>query len=97
MSYGDPQTVAVTARRDQRRRRLNYRINGGRIHQVPVTEWRGGERYGGERDVYYAEYRGKVRGARPGDRVEVWFTAVREERRERPLHLQAGSTRAPTP
>ena len=43
---------------------------------MPVTEWRGGERYGGERDVYYAEYRAQVRGARPGDRVEVWFTAA---------------------
>ena len=79
VSYGDPQTVAVTARRDQRHRRLNYRIDGGRIHRVPVTEWRGGERYGGERDVYYAEYRGKVRGARPGDRVEVWFSAAGAE------------------
>ena len=80
VSYGDPQTVAVTARRDQSRRRLKYRVNGGRIHRVPVTEWRGGERYGGERDVYYAEYRGKVSGARPGDRVEVWFTASRSQR-----------------
>ena len=33
VSYGDPQTVAVTARRDQSHRRLNYRINGGRIHR----------------------------------------------------------------
>jgi hypothetical protein len=79
VSYGDPQVVAVTARRDQRDRRLNYRIDEGRIHRVPVTEWRGGERYGGERDVYFAEYRGKVRGARPGDRVEVWFTAAGAE------------------
>jgi predicted deacylase len=79
VSYGDPQTVAVIARRDQRHRRLNYRIDGGRVHRVPVTEWRGGERYGGERDVYYAEFRGKVRGARPGDRVEVWFTAAGAE------------------
>jgi hypothetical protein len=79
VSYGDPQTVAVIARRDQQHRRLNYRIGGGRIHRVPVTEWRGGERYGGERDVYYAEFRGKVRGARPGDRVEVWFTAAGAE------------------
>ena len=30
-------------------------------------------------DVYYAEYRGKVRGARPGDRVEVWFSAAGAE------------------
>ena len=79
VSYGDPQAVAVIARRDQRHRRLNYRINRGRVHRVPVTEWGGGERYGGERDVYYAEFRGKVRGARRGDRVEVWFTAAGAE------------------
>ncbi len=79
-SYGDPQTVAVTARRDQRDRRLKYRINGGRVHRLPVAEWRGGERYGDERDVYYAEYRATIRGARPGDDVEVWFTASRSRR-----------------
>ena len=74
VSYGDPQTVAVTARRDQRQRRLNYRVNGGRTQRAPVDEWEGGERYGDERDVYYAEYRGEVRGTRTGDSVEVWFT-----------------------
>jgi hypothetical protein len=42
-----------------------------------VREWRGGERYGDERDVYYAEFRGVVRGAGPGDQVEVWFTGNR--------------------
>src|SRR4029453_3339768 len=39
VSYGDPQTVAVTARRDQRRRRLNYRVNGGPVEQAQVGEW----------------------------------------------------------
>ena len=45
--------------------------------RVPVREWRGGERYGDEGDVYYAEYRGVVRGADPGDQVKVWFTGNR--------------------
>ena len=76
-SYGDPQPVAVTARRDLRRLAMRYQINGGRTYTVPVREWRGGERYGGEADVYYAEYRGVVRGARPGDDVKVWFTGRR--------------------
>ena len=75
VAYGDPQPVAVTARRDQHVRRLNYRIAGGRTHSVPVQEWDGGERYGDDHDTFYAEYRGEVRGADPGDRVEVWFTA----------------------
>ena len=74
-SYGSPQTVAVTARRAQSNRRLNYSINGGPAQRARVERWEGGERYGGESDVYYAEYRGDVRGARPGDTVEVWFTA----------------------
>ncbi len=79
-SYGSPQTVAVTARRAQGQRRLNYSINGGRTQRVRVEEWEGGERYGGDSDVYYAEYRGDVRGARPGDTVEVWFTATESGR-----------------
>ncbi len=76
-SYGDPQPVAVTARRDLRRLAMRYSVNGGRTYTVPVKEWRGGERYGNEGDVYYAEYRGVVRGADPGDTVKVWFTGNR--------------------
>ena len=41
--------------------------------RTPPSEWAGGERYGDENDDYYAEYRGQVRGASPGDDVEVWF------------------------
>lgn len=80
VSYGDPQTVAVTAKRALRNLRLEYRINGGRPRTAPVASWRGGERYGDENDRYYAEFRGLVRGARPGDRVEVWFTGVKPGR-----------------
>jgi len=76
-SYGDPQPVAVTARRDLRKLVMKYSINGGRTYTVPVKEWRGGERYGDAGDVYYAEYRGVVRGADPGDNVKVWFTGRR--------------------
>jgi hypothetical protein len=80
VSYGDPQTVAVVARRDQHAQRLEYRVNRGRIRRVHVREWKGGERYGDERDRYYAELRGEVTGTRPGDSVEVWFTARRAGR-----------------
>ncbi|HEX6569941.1 MAG TPA: M14 family metallopeptidase, partial [Acidimicrobiales bacterium] len=76
VSYGDPQPVAVTARRHQLFRWMNYSINGGPTRRTPVSEWHGGERYGGEADVYYGEFRGTVRGARPDDEVEVWFNAV---------------------
>ena len=59
---------------------MNYKINGGHTHRIGMSEWHGGERYGGEADVYYAEYRGEVQGAEPGDSVEVWFTAVEKKR-----------------
>ena len=61
-------------------------------HVVP--EWEGGERYGDERDLYYAEYRGTVRGARPGDTVEVWFTAV-DRRRGHRARASTSPTRWP--
>jgi hypothetical protein len=77
VSYGSPQTVAVTARRDLRDLELRYRINGGRAQRADVAEWEGGERYGDEGDIYYAEFRGEVAGASQGDEVEVWFTARR--------------------
>ena len=79
VSYGSPQTVAVTARRDLRELRLNFSINSGPASRVPVEEWKGGERYGDEGDVYYAEFRGTIDAAEPGDSVEVWFTGDRTE------------------
>ena len=77
VSYGSPQTVSVVARRALHRLRLNYSINGRRTHHVSVKVWKGGERYGNTGHRYYAEYRGKVRGAKAGDSVEVWFSGRR--------------------
>lgn len=74
VSYGDPQTVGVVAKRALRGLEMSYRIDGGRVRTVGAAEWEGGERYGGENDDYYAEYRGRVRFADPGDRVQVWFS-----------------------
>ena len=76
VSYGDPQKVAVIAKRALKLVTMQYRINGGRIRIATAPEWQGGERYGDENDDYYAERRGTVRGADPGDRVEVWFTGL---------------------
>ncbi len=75
VSYGDPQPVAVVAKRSLTAKFMSYRINGGRLHLSTVKEWKGGERYGDENVDYYAEYRGIVKGAKPGDSVEVWFSA----------------------
>lgn len=80
VSYGDPQTVAVTAKRELKQLRLNYRINNGRTKTVNVSEWRGGERYGHEMNRYYAEFRGEIKGARAGDRVKVWFSGEKPGR-----------------
>ncbi|MEV8506164.1 M14 family zinc carboxypeptidase [Actinoplanes sp. NPDC051475] len=74
-SYGSRQQVAVTAKRSLRAVTLHYSINGGRGRTVPTAEWRGGERYGDVLDKYFAERRGTVPRARPGDKVKVWFTA----------------------
>ncbi len=80
VSYGDPQTVATVAKRALRDKRMTYRINGGSAKTTSVREWGGGERYGDENDDYYAEYRGQVKGAKAGDKVEVQFTGVKPGR-----------------
>ena len=58
VSYGDPQTVAVVAKRAVYLATMSYRINGGRTRIAAAREWTGGERYGDENDDYYAELRG---------------------------------------
>lgn len=71
---GAGQEVSVVARKAVRDKELKYRVNGGRTHDVDLRRFRGGERYGGEDNLYFDEYRAKVRHGGPGDRVEVWFT-----------------------
>ncbi|AGL19706.1 M14 family metallopeptidase [Actinoplanes sp. N902-109] len=75
VSYGADQEVAVTAKRSLGKVTLHYSINGGKEKTGKAKEWRGGERYGGELDKYFAEMRGKVKNTDPGDKVKVWFTA----------------------
>ncbi|MEU3416468.1 M14 family zinc carboxypeptidase [Streptomyces sp. NPDC006658] len=73
-SRGADQEVAVVARKALRDKELRYRVNGGRTLDQALRPWKGGEVYGGEDDLYFDEYRAKVRDGEPGDRVEVWFT-----------------------
>ena len=96
VSYGDPQPVAVTAKRDLGGLLMNYSVNGGRTRRMAAREWEGGERYGFENNDYYAEYRGEVRGAAAGDEVEVWFTGVSTDRDE-PAVSRATTSRTPSP
>ena len=76
VSYGTTQRVAVIAERKLRDKVLHYRINDGAERTAAVQRWDGGERYGSTHNKYYAEFRGTVRGQKPGDRVTVWFTAT---------------------
>jgi hypothetical protein len=84
VSYGDPQTVRVLAKRSLGTVTLRYQINGGAVQSKPTAEWTGGERYGSTGDVYYRVMQGQVTGTKPGDSVKVWFvdssnTAVRSD------------------
>jgi hypothetical protein len=71
-SYGDPQPVAVLAKRSLGAVTVKYRINGGPTRSAPTREWEGGSRYG-MTSTHYHQVRGVVTGTDPGDTVDVWF------------------------
>src|SRR6478609_6045139 len=73
-SYGDPQPVAVLAKRSLGKVTVKYRINNGHVRSASTREWRGGSTYD-PAAVYYHQVRGVVRGTDPGDKVKVWFEA----------------------
>jgi hypothetical protein len=75
VSFGDPQKVRVNAKRALGPVTLHWTAEGGEEHTAGTTEYRGGERYGGDLDVYYHELRGMVTGTSPGENVKVWFEA----------------------
>ncbi|MFG3104515.1 M14 family zinc carboxypeptidase [Streptomyces sp. NPDC048182] len=71
---GEAQEVSVVARKSVRDKELKYRVNGGRVRDMALKPWRGGETYGGEDNLYFDQYRAKVKDGDQGDKVEVWFT-----------------------
>ena len=71
-SYGDPQPVAVLAKRSLGEVTVKYRINGGPVRSAPTKQWTGGSSYG-QTATYYHQMRGTITGTDPGDRVQVWF------------------------
>ncbi|MEV8592069.1 M14 family zinc carboxypeptidase [Streptomyces sp. NPDC052012] len=79
---GADQEVSVVVRKAVRDKELKYRIDGGRTRDADLRAFKGGERFGGEDNLYFDEYRAKVKGAGPGDRVEVWFTGETEGGRD---------------
>ncbi|MFF4103707.1 M14 family zinc carboxypeptidase [Streptomyces sp. NPDC001903] len=74
VAKGEDQTVSVTARKALKDKQLKFRINGGRTHDDGLRAWKGGDVYGGDDNNWFDEYRAKVDGAKPGDKVEAWFT-----------------------
>ncbi|GGV19389.1 zinc carboxypeptidase [Streptomyces filipinensis] len=73
-AWGADQEVSVVVRKAVHDKELKYRVNGGRVHERTLRHWKGGTTYGGRDDLYFDDYRAKVPGGRPGDKVEVWFT-----------------------
>jgi hypothetical protein len=78
VSYGDPQTVAVLAKKALGTVSLKYRINGGAVQTASTSEWQGGDRFGGP-GKYYHTMEGQVTGTNTGNSVEVWFTGGGQE------------------
>lgn len=74
-SRGKKQEISVVARKSVEDKELKYRINSrGRTYDQRLKPWKGGETFGGEDNLWFDEYRAKVRDGEPGDKVEVWFT-----------------------
>ncbi|WP_211288035.1 M14 family metallopeptidase [Mumia flava] len=87
VSYGTSQEVAVVAKRAVKNLKMTYKVREAspskgkgkgkgktKTRTVKAKEWRGGEKYGGENDIYYAEYRAEVPRQRSGDEVTVSFS-----------------------
>jgi hypothetical protein len=70
-SYGDPQPVAVVARRSLGAVTAKFQVNGGAVRSAPTSEPPGLSYTPPSR--YYHQVRGVVTGTKPGDSVEVWF------------------------
>jgi murein tripeptide amidase MpaA len=91
VSFGDPQTVEVNARRDLGAVQLKYQIEDGPIQTAATTEWEGGERYGDKGDYWYHRLRGEVSGVAPGQVVHVWFEGGGKKSREFTYRLRSDS------
>ena len=92
VSYGDPQTVEVNAKRELGKVTRALPDQRRRGEAAATTEWKGGERYGGE-GVYFHRLRGEVSGAKPGDNVKVWFESLQGGKRSEAFTYDASPTR----
>jgi hypothetical protein len=92
VSYGDPQTVAVLAKKALGAVSLKYRINGGTVQTASTSEWAGGDRFG-DPGKYFHIVRGQVTGTSPGNSVEVWFTGGGQESQHFTYTVRSDSNR----
>ncbi|MCF2530471.1 M14 family metallopeptidase [Yinghuangia soli] len=72
---GDSQEIALDAKKKLTDVKINYKVNGGKVKTDGVLGYYGGERYGDDGLNWYKSYRANVKNNKPGDSVEVWFTA----------------------
>ena len=77
-SYGSPQPVGAVVKRELGKVKMKYRVEDKKTKTTNAEDYEGGERYYQEDGVYH-RVRGVVKGTKPGDEVEVWFTAGGEK------------------
>jgi Zinc carboxypeptidase/Immune inhibitor A peptidase M6 len=91
VSYGDPQTVQVLAKRELGDVVMKYRVNGGAVQTKSTTEWSDGQRYYQEAGAYYHRLRAQVTGTGAGNSVEVWFATANGNRRSESFTYRVAS------
>ena len=84
VSYGDPQTVEINAKRELGPLTVHWKVNGGATQTASTSEYAGGERYGENQNVYYHYVRGTVTGTAPGDQSASGSRAAARPRRRSP-------------
>lgn len=72
---GDKQEIVVDGKKRLENVRINYKVNGGKAKTDGVLRHDPGERYGEDGRNWYRTYYGTVPNSKPGDSVEVWYTA----------------------
>ena len=89
--YGDPQTVEVNAKRSLGNVRVYWQVNGGaRAARPTVASTRAASATASPGTYYHQPPRHRSSGAKPGDKVKVWFGRGDSRLGAVHLHGQAG-------
>ena len=81
VSYGDPQTVEVNAKRELGKVRVRYQINGGASEVGRHDRVEGRRALRRRRRLLPPPARRGLRSAKPGDKVKVWFESLKAGKR----------------